>query len=124
MATKSKVEKVDKTEEEKSTVFELSRKILLAAIGAIALAQDEMEEFVKKLVERGEIAESDGKKLMRELVEKRKKQTKEAEDEVTRRIDETLDRMNVPTKADIDSLSEKITVLTKKVDELKKAQQS
>ena len=124
MATKSKVEKVEKTEEEKSTVFELSRKILLAAIGAIALAQDEMEEFVKKLVERGEIAESDGKKLMRELVEKRKKQTKEAEDEVTRRIDETLDRMNVPTKADIDSLSEKITVLTKKVDELKKAQQS
>lgn len=124
MATKSKVEKVEKTEEEKSTIFELSRKILLAAIGAIALAQDEMEEFVKKLVERGEIAESDGKKLMRELVEKRKKQTKEAEDEVTRRIDETLDRMNVPTKADIDSLSEKITVLTKKVDELKKAQQS
>jgi polyhydroxyalkanoate synthesis regulator phasin len=43
-----------------------------------------------------------------------------AEDEVNKRIDNVLQRMNVPTKADIDSLSKKISDLSKKVDELKK----
>jgi hypothetical protein len=31
--------------------------------------------------------------------------------------------MNVPSKADIDALGEKISALSKKVDELKKAQE-
>jgi poly(hydroxyalkanoate) granule-associated protein len=38
-----------------------------------------------------------------------------------KRIEEILDRLNVPTKSDIEALSAKITALTKKVDELKKA---
>jgi poly(hydroxyalkanoate) granule-associated protein len=87
----------------------------------VALAQDEIESFVKKLVERGEIAEQDGKKLVREVTERRKKETKKAEDELDKRVEELLDRMNVPTKSDIEALSAKITALTKKVDELKKA---
>jgi polyhydroxyalkanoate synthesis regulator phasin len=37
------------------------------------------------------------------------------------RMEDLLGRMNVPTKNDIDALSAKITALTKKVDELKKA---
>ena len=54
--------KTDKVEEEVKPLFEASRRVLLAAIGAAALAQDEIEDFVKKLVDRGEIAEKDGKK--------------------------------------------------------------
>ena len=97
------------------------RKVLLASIGAVALAQDEVEDFVNKLIERGEIAEQDGKKLVGEMMEKRKRETKKAEDEMDKRVSELLERMNVPTKSDIDALSAKITALTKKVDELKKS---
>ena len=39
-----------------------------------------------------------------------------------KRVEAILGRMNVPSKADIDALSGKITALTKKVDELKEAQ--
>jgi polyhydroxyalkanoate synthesis regulator phasin len=35
-------------------------------------------------------------------------------------VEEILEHMNVPAKADIDALSEKITILSQKVDELKK----
>jgi poly(hydroxyalkanoate) granule-associated protein len=99
----------------------MARKVLLAGIGAVALTQEEVEKFVNKLVERGEIAEQDGKKLVRDVMEKRRKETKKAEDHLDKRIEEFLDRMNVPTKADIEALSAKITALTKKVDELKKS---
>jgi poly(hydroxyalkanoate) granule-associated protein len=101
-------------------LFDAARKVLLASIGAVALAQDEMEDFVKHLVERGEIAEKDGKKLMHEMMDKRKKRAGKVEDEVTKRIENILDRMSVPSKADIDALSQKIAELSKKIDELKK----
>lgn len=106
-------------EPERSPLLGMARRMLLAGIGAVALAQDEMEEFVNKLVERGEIAEQDGKKLIREMVERRRKEAKKAEDELDRRVEELLKRMNVPTKSDIEALSAKIVALTKKVEELK-----
>jgi poly(hydroxyalkanoate) granule-associated protein len=108
-------------EMERNPLLEATRKVLLASIGAVALAQEEIEAFVNKLVERGEIAEKDGKKLVRDVMEKRKKEAKKAEDELDKRMEDLLDRMNVPTKSDIEALSAKITALSKKVDALKKA---
>jgi polyhydroxyalkanoate synthesis regulator phasin len=117
MATKAKKAK-EVVEKERGSLLEAARKVLLASVGAVALAQDEVEDFVNRLVERGEIAEKDGKKLVGDWMEKRKKVT---ERELDKRIEELLHRVNVPTKSDIEALSAKITALTKKVDELKKA---
>jgi polyhydroxyalkanoate synthesis regulator phasin len=108
------------SEGERGPLFEATRKVVLASMGLVALAQEELEQFVNKMVERGEIAEKDGKKLVREVMDKRKKETKKAETELESRMEELLARMNVPSKSDIDALSAKITALTKKVDELKK----
>ena len=120
MATKVKPTK-EGVAEERSPLLDAVRKVLLASVGAVALAQDEVEDFVNKLVDRGEIAEKDGKSLVRDMVEKRKKQTAKAEQELDQRIEELLHRMNVPTKGDIEALSAKITELSAKVDELKKS---
>ena len=108
-------------EEERRPFAEITHKVLLAGIGAVALAQEEIEAFVNKLVERGELAEKDGRKMVKDVMEKRKKEAAKAEDQLDKRLEVLLDRMNVPTKNDIDALSAKITALTKKVDELKKA---
>ncbi len=96
------------------------RKVLLASIGAVALAQEEIDEFVNRLIERGEIAEKDGKKLAKEVMEKRKKTTKKAETEINKQFEGVMERMSIPTKDDIAQLSKKIAELSKKVDELKK----
>ncbi|MCA9977354.1 MAG: phasin family protein [Anaerolineales bacterium] len=107
-------------EKEINPMLAMARKVLMASIGVVALAQEEIEDFVNRLIDRGEIAEKDGRKLVSDVVERRKKQVEEAEAELEGKIEEMLNRMNVPTKADIDALSRKITTLTKKVDELKK----
>ena len=106
---------------EKNAFLDALHKVMLASIGAVALAQEEVEDFVNKLVEKGEIAEKDGKKLVGEVMEKRKKSAEKADDEFTKRVEEIMDRMSVPTKADIEALGEKITTLSKKVEDLKKA---
>jgi len=113
-------------ERESNPFMEAARNVLLASIGVVVVAQEEIEEFVSKLVERGELAEKDGRKLVKDLLERRKQKANDVRGEMggelDRRTEEMLHRMNVPTRSDIDALSRQISTLSKKVDELKKAQ--
>jgi len=111
---------IEPADERRGSLLDATRRMMLASIGAVAMAQDEMEAFVDRLVERGQIAEQDGKRLVRDMMERRRDQTQRAEEELERRMESMLARMNVPSKTDIDSLSAKITELGRKVDELKK----
>lgn len=110
--------------EEPNALLETVRRVLMAGVGVVVLAQEEIEEFVNKLIERGEIAEKDGRKLINEVVENRKKQAQETrqatQEEFDKRLEGILDRLNVPTRGDIDTLNSKVTELTAKVEELKK----
>ena len=122
-------EKIEVVEEdvsaEPNTLLSGLRRVLLAGVGAMALAQEEVEDFVNKLIERGEIAEKDGRKLVNDIMERRKSKSQEStqrlEEEVERRMENLLNRMNVPSKSDIEKLNAKITELSKKVDTLKKS---
>jgi polyhydroxyalkanoate synthesis regulator phasin len=106
-------------EAERNPLFGMTRKILLASMGAVALAQEEMESFVEKLVERGELAEQEGRDLLHDVMERRRKEVRRAEVELETQVEEALDRLNVPTKSDIEMLSAKIAALSRKIDELK-----
>lgn len=107
---------------EERSILESLRRVLLASVGVVALTVEEIGDLVDKLVERGEIAEQEGKKLVNEIKEKRQKKTDEAEDLASSRMREMMDKMDIPTKSDIEALSAKIATLSKKVDELKKSQ--
>jgi poly(hydroxyalkanoate) granule-associated protein len=128
-----------------SSMVAMVRKVLQAGVGAFALTKDEVEDFVSKLVERGEIAEQDGRRLVRDVLSRRRhdaedvatkvqeethkqvgkvhdeteKQIAKAESMIDQRIEGMLGRLNIPTKHDIDLLSQKIALLADKVDALK-----
>ena len=105
-------------------MLDMARKVLLASIGAVALTQEEVEKVVHKLIERGEIAEKDGRKLIKDVMARRKQKASdvraETEDEFESRMEDVLSRMNIASKSDIDALNRKITALTKKLDETNK----
>ena len=123
MPTKPKAEAVEEPKDKNMPqMSELLRKMFLATIGAAAIAQEEIETLIKRLVERGELAEQEGKKLAQEMMEKRKTKTAQVESEISKNLEGVLERMNIPTKADVESLSQKITGLSKKIDELKKTE--
>ena len=123
MPTNPKVKETagESTEASQSHMMEMLRRVLLATIGAAVIAQEEIEALVNRLVERGEIAEKDGKKLMHELMDKRKSKTTKVEEDISKNLEGVLDRMNIPSKADVEALSQKIAGLSKKIDELKKS---
>ena len=106
---------------------ELLRKMLLAGVGAVAMSHDETEQFVNKLVERGELAQKDAEKLLRD-VQSRLRQGRpdvqeQAEKMTTRAqqgMEDFLNRLNIPSKRDIEDLSAKIAQLAARVEELRK----
>jgi poly(hydroxyalkanoate) granule-associated protein len=124
MPTKPKVEEVVEEPKDKSQhqMMEMIRRMFLATVGAAVIAQEEIEALVNRLVDRGEIAEKDGKKLINEMMDKRKSRSETVGDEISKNIEGVLNRMNIPSKADVDALSQKITGLSKKIDELKKTE--
>lgn len=106
-----------------NTLVDGLRRLLLASVGAVALTRDETETFVNKLVERGELAQKDAERLLRE-VQSRLRQTRPEARKVGERMEqgmeEFLNRLNIPSKRDIDDLSAKIAQLSARVEELRK----
>lgn len=101
---------------DRKKMMEMSRKVLLAGLGAASLAREEAEHFLKMLVERGEMAEKDARDMMREILDRREQMRSERKAE-----------SHIPsaaTRADIEELSAKISELNKKIEELRKAQKS
>ena len=107
-----------------NTLLEGLRKLLLASVGVVAMTRDETEAFVGKLVERGEVAQKDAEKLLKE-VQLRFRDTRPQAQKVGERVEQgmedILNRLNIPSKRDIDELSAKIAQLTARVDELRKS---
>ncbi len=108
-------EKVGKESEPRRVFYEVSRKVLLAAIGAAVVAQEEIEGFVNRLVEHGELAEKDARKLVQELLDRRENLEKE------RRAEREKSKANAAaTRADVEALNARIAELNKKIEELRK----
>lgn len=102
--------------ERRGPLYEATRTLLLAGIGAISLAQDEVNNFLDRLVERGEMAEADARKLVREVSERREKL--EHERRATRAA--SADRAPAATRADIEALNARIAELTRQIEELRR----
>jgi poly(hydroxyalkanoate) granule-associated protein len=123
-----KVREIVENGKETSTSFvEALRKLLLAGIGAVALSRDETEAFVNRLVERGELAQKDAEKLLREVQSKLRRSTpnvgaqaEKVGSRVEQGMEEFLNRLNIPSKRDIEDLSAKIAQLAARVEELRK----
>lgn len=86
--------------------------------------QEDANQMLEKMIERGSVVEQDSRAKINELIESRKKQVDKtvnvAQDSLEGRIETVLHSMNVPTKSDIDALNKKIATLTRKVNALAK----
>lgn len=114
-----------------ANAFLMARRALLASLGVVALSLDEGNQFIDKLVERGEVAESDVYKLVNDLraknqlgeekaSENRKSIAAKASMALEDSVEQILSRFNVPTRNDIEELSIKITQLTERIQVIKK----
>jgi polyhydroxyalkanoate synthesis regulator phasin len=113
----TKTERDAENEKGRSPFYDISRKLLLAGIGAAVIAQEEIDAFVGRMAEKGELAEKEARQLAKEMRERREKMIHGM------RAETQKSRPAAASKADIDALSEKIAELNKKIEELKNTQE-
>jgi poly(hydroxyalkanoate) granule-associated protein len=121
-----------KDEEEKSfsDVRLYARKVWLAGLGAYSWAGQEGAEYFKELVKVGEQTEKKAKQAIDEKVEAANSEIDSAKSELTsvkgrvevqldkiesafdRRVASALNRIGIPSKHDVDTLSAKLDELT------------
>lgn len=106
-----------------------SRDIWLAGLGAVATVEEEGSKMFSRLVERGKEYESMSAKQIKELTERATEQQKKAiqraeetttaaQSAVARAIDQAFDRFGVPTRSEVDDLSQKVEKLSKQIETL------
>jgi poly(hydroxyalkanoate) granule-associated protein len=120
MAKKERREK----EVESLDMTSVVKRLILAGIGAMALTKDEVDEFLDKLVERGEIAEKDARSILKEALARQRERAEEMGErlKLEEKIEEVLDRMNLPKKEDIEELQQRIVELSRKLDTIREEQ--
>ena len=115
----------NKTEKSaRKTFYETTRMILLAGVGAASLAQDEVKNFIDRLVERGEMAETDARSLVREVMDRREKLEQERRQAAAaaRHTAQPAAAQPAASKADIESLTARVAELTRQIEELRRQQ--
>ena len=95
-------------------IVDVIRNALLAGVGG----QEKVKEVIDDLVKKGELSESQGAKLVKEWTEKVEKNTEDVSKSISEIIAKTLEKMNLPTKGDVEKLQGKIDSLEARVSKL------
>ncbi len=131
-------EKKKETEKEKKEMHEWNeraKEIWLAGLGALSAVEEEGSKLFRSLVERGSSYEKKRKEQMDKLWKEVSERYEKAEDKVGESFDkaeESVERnlksiitgMGIPTRKEIQELSNKVDALNKKIDQMKEKQSS
>ncbi len=131
-AQSKKPENTSRTDDLQDELSKRGRDVWLAGLGALATVEQEGSKLYNRLVERGKDFEEERREELEETAEEvREKsdealaQLEEAGEETQSRLLDTvnaaLERFGVPTRSEVDRLSEKVETLSKQVDELSTA---
>ena len=122
--------KIDASTAALGDVKSYARKIWLAGLGAYTKVGQEGSEYFQELVKAGQTVEKKGKKVVAEKLEAANAEIDEAKSEVTTfkgkvelqldkvekafdsRVASTLNRIGIPSKHDVETLSAKLDELT------------
>ncbi|MNF99121.1 Poly(hydroxyalcanoate) granule associated protein (phasin) [compost metagenome] len=122
--------KIDPSTGTLSDVKSYARKIWLAGLGAYAKVGQEGSEYFQELIKAGQVVEKKGKKVVAEKLEAANAEIDEAKSEVSTfkgkvevqldkvekafdtRVASALNRIGIPSKHDVETLSAKLDELT------------
>jgi polyhydroxyalkanoate synthesis regulator phasin len=95
-----------------------ARRLALAGLGAVDLARETAEETFDRLVERGQRTQGDIEGRLRDARMSRRARRSRLGDACRNAMDAFLDTINVPNKADVDTINVKLNILSRKLDDL------
>ena len=94
-------------------MFDYIRKMTLAGAGLAIITTEKIQEMMDDLVKKGEMTEKEAREAVNEYVEKSKQAKKDLEEKVEQMITGLLNRMNIPTRKELNEINERLERLEK-----------
>ncbi len=95
---------------------------LQSSFQALKTLEDDLDQRLEALAQRGEISLSEAQELREEMAARARERQAEAEERILEEIEGSLARLGVPTNSDIAALSQALVEIETKVDSLLSAQ--
>jgi len=97
-------------------MLDFLKRTIWLGVGLAAMTAEKIEETVREIVKKGHLTEKEGKDLIVDLVEKSKKARKDLGERVEGMVQETLQRLKIPTRKEVDELKARIAELEKALE--------
>jgi len=95
-------------------MIDLVRKAMLAGVGA----QEKVKEVVDELVTKGKMSQSEGAKLVKDVMEKMEKGGSELEQKITSAVQKAVEKIGLPSRKDLESLERQLQELNARVKKM------
>ncbi len=94
-------------------MFETLDKIFLAGLGAISMTQERAEKIFDEYVSRGKAEKESRAGFIKTMMDAADKNRIELEKIIAKQVRETMERLDLPTREDIERIEKKIDKLSK-----------
>jgi polyhydroxyalkanoate synthesis repressor PhaR len=98
--------------------LDIFKRSFYSSLGAMRTLEEGIEKRVELLVRRGQMSEAEGRELRESLLSHSEDTETEAAEAAGRPMDATFDKLNIPSRSDIQRLSGQLEELTAKLDAL------
>jgi polyhydroxyalkanoate synthesis regulator phasin len=105
---------------EKEGIGELLRQVVLASMGAAAFGVDELEEFIRRARERGELTAADAQKLKDRLTEVLRGGPGSFDQMIEASLQSAFRKLSLPRRSEIERLRKSVETLAKRVEAMEK----
>lgn len=97
------------------------RRVMLFSVGSLLIAEEQVKAFAERAIARGQEAQAQGKQLVQESRAERRTKS-QARTTLETRISETMERLNVCSKQDIEALQQQVAELTQQLEALEETE--
>ena len=94
-------------------MFNLLKKMIWLGAGLAVMTTEKIEAVVAELIKKGQLSEKEGKELAAELIARSIQAKKELGEKVEKIMSGTLQKLNIPTRKDVEELKTRLERLEK-----------
>ena len=92
-------------------MIDLVKKAMFTGLGVMSLTKEKVEEIADEFVAKGKLSEQEGKKLVKDILERSEESKGELKKQIELAVQSTLAKMDIATKSDMEGIKNELAEL-------------
>lgn len=92
-------------------MFDALNKVMLSGLGLMSVTRERAEQIFDEMVQRGQLEKSQRGRFVEDLTGTAKQARQEFQDILAKQVQQSMERLNLPTRDDIQRLETKVDSL-------------